>query len=267
MPWVKLDDRFAEHPKVVVAGPVATMMWVLGLAYCNRNRTDGFIPAKVVARLADWGECVADPEALAAKLVAVGLWETADDGYQAHDYAHYQPTKAALEHDSRRKKNSRTHANNVFGGIPADVQWNSGGHPADIPRTSGPNPYPVSIESKDLARSASDPELVLESESRSTPKRKTSDRLESERFIEFYEKIWPRRVGRDDAHRAWLSALKRHRDWDEERLCDAAADWANYMEDQGVEPEYVPYPASWLNKGTYRDTPPPITNGDARGKR
>jgi hypothetical protein len=95
MTWVRLDDGFPDHPKVDAAGPLAAWLYVCGLAYCARFLTDGHIPADRVARLA----AVAEPLALAARLVEVGLWERTTGGYRVHDYAEYQPSAADVRRD------------------------------------------------------------------------------------------------------------------------------------------------------------------------
>jgi hypothetical protein len=53
MTWVKIDDGFADHPKVIEAGPMASWLFLCGLTYCSRQLTDGFIPAGQLRRLAD----------------------------------------------------------------------------------------------------------------------------------------------------------------------------------------------------------------------
>jgi hypothetical protein len=88
--WSKIDDGFSDHPKVIEAGPLAGWLFVCGLCYCAKFLTDGFIPAAKVRRLAD----VDNAADLAARLVAVGLWEPRDGGYQVHDYLDYQYSKA-----------------------------------------------------------------------------------------------------------------------------------------------------------------------------
>lgn len=88
MAWVKLDDQFADHPKIIKAGPLAGWLYICGLTYCGRYLTDGYIPRGQVRKLAD----VDDATALADRLVAVGLWEEIEDGYVVHDYLEYNPT-------------------------------------------------------------------------------------------------------------------------------------------------------------------------------
>jgi hypothetical protein len=78
MSWLKIDDQFPNHPKVVKAGPLAGWLFVCGLAYCGQYLTDGFIPMEQICRLAD----VANTQELVKKLCHVGLWDKVDDGYQ-----------------------------------------------------------------------------------------------------------------------------------------------------------------------------------------
>lgn len=98
MPWVKLDDNFFDHPKIVAAGRDARDLYLAGLCYCARNLTDGFIPEERVARLAIEAG-VADAKTAVTRLSTVirgtrcPLWETVDGGYQVHDYLDYNPTR------------------------------------------------------------------------------------------------------------------------------------------------------------------------------
>lgn len=117
MAWVKLDDQFPDHPKIVQAGPLAGWLHICAIAYCNRFLTDGFVPAAQVPRLADFAGLaevvsVADglagmgsdvePAMLADRLVAFGVWEQAVGGYLIHNYLDFQPSKAEVE--ARRKQ-------------------------------------------------------------------------------------------------------------------------------------------------------------------
>jgi hypothetical protein len=107
MPWVRLDEGFPQHPKVIEAGPLALAMQVAGLCYANRYLTDGFMPRAAVATLMDFSEL--DEHAfngkggtcwiVVARLVELGIWEEVGNGYQIHDYLDYQPSKAQVEAD------------------------------------------------------------------------------------------------------------------------------------------------------------------------
>lgn len=82
MAWVRLDDNFPSHPKVIQAGPVAAYLFVCGLCYCRKFHTGGFIPMKALGTLG----LTARPKRMVDALVAIGLWEPADNGYRIHDY-------------------------------------------------------------------------------------------------------------------------------------------------------------------------------------
>ena len=130
MPWVRIDDHFDEHPKHAAAGPLGWALWAAGLAYCNRNLTDGFIPFSIVPKLVNWkfleppgvegkrrlmtigvtsgaqGDDVTS-EYVAGLLVAHGIWEERDGGYYVHDFPEYQPTKKEVIR-SRKQTQERT---------------------------------------------------------------------------------------------------------------------------------------------------------------
>jgi hypothetical protein len=111
MTWVKLDDGFYQHPKLVKVGPIGMALQVAAICYCNRNLTDGFVQAEVVPLL------VADSEGAADRLVGARIWEVVEGGYQIHDYDQYQPTKAQIEAErkataDRVKRWRDNHSNN-----------------------------------------------------------------------------------------------------------------------------------------------------------
>lgn len=130
MTWVRIDDHFDEHPKLAAVGPVGWGVWLAGLAYCNRNLTDGFIPYSVAEGIGgNWRIRLPAPEGdsddreqiwdiargsgmhgedmdtgwVIDLLVFYGLWERCHGGYRIHDYQDYQPTKAAVM-EQREKK-------------------------------------------------------------------------------------------------------------------------------------------------------------------
>lgn len=107
MTWVRLDDRFPEHPKIAQLDDHALALFVTGLAYCNRNLTDGYIPVRVgFGQLRD---CDGNPVPAIRQLEAVGLWEATEGGWWVHDYEDYQPTRADIQREqeaaTRRRLN------------------------------------------------------------------------------------------------------------------------------------------------------------------
>ena len=112
MAWVRLDEDFASHPKVVEAGPLGIALQVAALCYCNRHLTDGRVPRATARSLLDFeGIAVVDgmrgddvePDYVIGLLVDAGLWHTPghdcpscpaiERGYMIHDYLEQQPSR------------------------------------------------------------------------------------------------------------------------------------------------------------------------------
>lgn len=106
MTWVKLDDDFYQHPKVVRVGPLGLALQVAALCYSNHNGTRGHLPYGIVPRLlcldgiglaektdpARPFSVGHDPDAaeVAGWLVEAGIWIDQGDSYLIHDYDVYQ---------------------------------------------------------------------------------------------------------------------------------------------------------------------------------
>lgn len=100
MPWFKIDDTLAHHPKILQAGNAALGLWVRAGSYCAQQLTDGYVSNTVLATLGTPSQ--------AARLVAAGLWERFPDGFRFHDWQEYQPTRAdTLEIREREKLKKR----------------------------------------------------------------------------------------------------------------------------------------------------------------
>ena len=104
MSWIKIDDQFADHPKIVAAGPLAGWLNVCALCYCGRYLTDGFVSSRQVRKLID----VDDITPLVTALVTNGLWDEVEGGYQIHDYLQYNPSREKTLAD--RKANAKRQA-------------------------------------------------------------------------------------------------------------------------------------------------------------
>lgn len=93
MSWIRFEDNFTEHPKVLAVSDAAFRLHVRAVAYASRLLTDGAISLAALRSLKSgkWGERLAD------ELVGAKLWERHGDRYVIHDYLHYQPSRAHVE--------------------------------------------------------------------------------------------------------------------------------------------------------------------------
>ena len=90
MPWIRFEDNFPEHPKVLEVGPRAAWLHVRAIAYCARQLTDGLLtPAAAKA--------VGATTILSDRLVKARLWDRHGEGFRIHDYLEYQPSRATVE--------------------------------------------------------------------------------------------------------------------------------------------------------------------------
>jgi len=98
MSWIKLDDQWMDHPKIIKAGRDARDMWLASITWCAKHLTDGYFPAELLPSLAvTAGVDVANCLTLASSLLDACLWDSTDNGYMVHDYLDYNPTKEQTE--------------------------------------------------------------------------------------------------------------------------------------------------------------------------
>lgn len=98
MSWGKVDDRLHSHSKARRARE-AMALWVLALSWCCSELTDGLVPSDMPELLIPGGD------AMAERLVSVGLWERVEGGFRFHDWRDFQPS--ADEVKARREAISR----------------------------------------------------------------------------------------------------------------------------------------------------------------
>ena len=98
MGWVRLDDRFPDHPKVEAISDRAFRLHIRGLCYCSKYLTDGRVPRAVAKRLGSLKSL--------GELMAAALWSDEKDGYSIHDYLEYNPSKAEADARSIARRNA-----------------------------------------------------------------------------------------------------------------------------------------------------------------
>ncbi|MEM5789046.1 MAG: DnaD domain protein [Syntrophobacteraceae bacterium] len=94
MAWIKLDDQWMNHPKIIRAGRDARDMWLASLTWCSSYLTDGYFTEDMLITFAVMaGVDVANVKQIASKLLEVCLWDATDGGFKIHDYEDYNFTK------------------------------------------------------------------------------------------------------------------------------------------------------------------------------
>jgi hypothetical protein len=147
MGWVRLDDNFADHPKVIALSDTAFRLYIEALCYSNRQLTDGFIPMAVYLKLSKNDD--------ADYLIEAGLWESVHrtitdssvtTGYQIRSYTEYQPTREKVEEKREQAKERLRRYREKQTGNADETQMKR--HPQPIPNPTQPNPN-KDIEIKD----------------------------------------------------------------------------------------------------------------------
>lgn len=105
--WLKLDDHFHDHPKVIAAGNAAIGLWVRCANYSGAYDLDGFIPRAAMLAMSEHptqqGRCS-----------KVGMWVPSEGGVLIPSFLEYNPSgaenRARRERDAQRKRDARARA-------------------------------------------------------------------------------------------------------------------------------------------------------------
>lgn len=269
MGWVRVSDDFYDHPKFADITPLSWALWIAGLAYANRNLTDGYIPRSVAQRLCDFGgleytvATIGDLAAISEDdcaplavddVVRVGLWHASghdcedcpDPGsrrFIIHDYLAYQPSaetvtaRAAERSEAGKRGAAKRWADRRDGNSHSNSHSNSYGKTmANGIAKACPQPQP----------------------------QESSNELSATAF-ETWWKHYPRKVGKGQARKAYQTALTKT---DERQLLAAADQLADHHKRAGTETRFIPHPATWLNGERWGDDLEPpsqantVTDGD-----
>lgn len=255
MSWVKVDDQFFRHPKVLAAGRDARDLYLVGLCYCAQGLTDGFIPSQALRVLAAEAEIDTGP-ASAARLVETGLWEPTEGGYTVHDYHEYQPTKERViaTREARAEAGSRggkQKASNL-------LEQNASKTLANAKQKSTPYPSRTPTHPKDeedtppLPPDGGTPAAAPPD----VPPKSVRSKAEETRGFDAFWEVWPKREGKAAALAAWRRVPK---DPDTlQAIVDAVTAQAVAKDWPRDNFRYCPNPATWINQKRWEDEPPDI---------
>ena len=100
MPYARVDVSLDGHPKAEQLSDAALGLWLRGLVYASRLKTDGYLPSS-------WVQLHVRSAARrreARELVERGWWHRNADGYLIHDYLDWQRSAAEISADTERKR-------------------------------------------------------------------------------------------------------------------------------------------------------------------
>lgn len=96
MPFGRLHEEAAGEDKLLILSDAAWRMWGMGLIYCQKNLTDGFIDERALTL---WGIKAKDPRRVATELCQeqvkgrAPLWARVEGGFEVHDYLQWNDSK------------------------------------------------------------------------------------------------------------------------------------------------------------------------------
>ncbi len=137
MTWVRIDDQFFNHHKVMELTNQAKLLFVASLCHANAQLTDGFVSGGAARALAG---SLGIPTKASKELVDAGFWHKQEAGYSIHDYLEYQLSakQIRVERDKAKERMQRLRSGRGSGEQPPEQ---SGG----VPPTGSPSPTPTPI--------------------------------------------------------------------------------------------------------------------------
>ncbi len=113
MAWVRVDDQWPTHPKVMGLSMAARGLWITAACHCNAHRTDGLIRGSAISGMAKISK--RGTTKLVDELVGAGLWVKVGEDYRIHDYHDYQPSSSELDERDVRISSARRSAGSTGG--------------------------------------------------------------------------------------------------------------------------------------------------------
>lgn len=211
MPWVRIDEKAMEHPKVALRTDGAFRLWVQAMAHCQKYLTDGLVDRGSLRLLRAFS-----PKRQ-AELIEARLWHETEDGVIFHDYLDWNESR---EHVLKVREQGRNRIKRLRGS-------NAAGNAESNAVT------PCEHEANDLRSSSGAVSWSSSQQSSSTEKaeRGTGGTTAPERagnFCQWYGETHERIVGagyignpRKDYEAALLMVAK----FSDDELRDAAVMW------------------------------------------
>lgn len=161
MPWLKLDDGFAENTKIEALSDYDFRLHVRLLLYCTRNLTDGLVPVGVLR-----------DDRAEVRLIEAGLWKHIKGGayLEAHNFLEYNISKDKwLQHKKRdrvRKSRQRSRRDDHLGPLEPEPEPDTDSEPEPPSIVSASQKLVFSVAWNEAALESGLPKVVSFSKSR-----------------------------------------------------------------------------------------------------
>lgn len=141
MTWLRLDDSFPDHPKVIGLSDKAFRLHISALCYCTKHLTNGSFSKQIANKLA-----IQNAQRTIQILLNLGLWIRTETGYEIHDFLKHQTSKEQAEQEKetnrlRAAKARKAKAERARHGVTHGER--SGG--VTVTNTHTPTPTPTHI--------------------------------------------------------------------------------------------------------------------------
>ena len=275
--FAKLDHGYFDNPKIgalVDDNLRAVAFHLRAILYCAQHRTDGVFPIKQVARLIGASYCGSQSGSVCdshcgslcdwCSCVHAGLFRPVDDRFgEVHDYLEHQQSAADVGKASaagtkaanarwERERARREHANRIADG---SADCNAEKRREEKRKTLAHEAQEAhDSAAADAAARESEPKdeptplLTVEAEKPASKTKPNGRDLEAA-FAKFWD-AYPRKKSKAAGRAAYEKAARK---LGPQRI--QAALEAQLPALMAKEPDYRPYPATWLNRESWEDEP------------
>jgi hypothetical protein len=140
MSWVRLDDQFANHAKIMSVSSDAFRLHVTAMCWSASQLTDGAVPVAATRQL---GWFCTDLKQATAELVLAELWEMAPGGgWLIHDYLEYNPSKEQVLKERAEAKERMQNKRKSSAEVRPNISRTSDN--VQVPPSPSPSPSPDS---------------------------------------------------------------------------------------------------------------------------
>lgn len=263
--FVPLSAYYFDDGDVMEAGEDAEVLFTRMLAYAARQpEYEGFIADQVVSsRLGiaprttgtvpgngtgtDAGTVPGtDAGSRVGKLLDVGLLSREPGGYRIRGWLKWNKSAAEMGKERHRDRVRKSRSDKGVSGKARDSRTTSRTDSRIVSRTTSRTDSHTPDTDTDTDTDKRTPSTSADAavEGMLTQPVEAAEKTTDDPDWEHFWSIYPRRVDKRTAHRAWKAATKRA---DPKQIIDGASRYAQQIADAHTRPEYVKHPSTWLN--------------------